>query len=107
MDILTKEEIEEIDKSSNLIKKYNEEIDRESAYEILTKKLELNKTVGDESENESTTKQGRKEKSTVEKVFTSTTARQVGRTVAREITRGILGVIGIGGSSRKKKTGWF
>jgi uncharacterized protein len=34
-------------------------------------------------------------------------ARQVGRTVARELTRGLLGVLGLGGSTRKKRTGWF
>ncbi len=36
-------------------------------------------------------------------------ARQVGRTVARELTRGLLGVLGLGGSTRtrRKKAGWF
>lgn len=40
MDILSQEEIEEINANSKLVKKYAEEIDRESAYEILTKKIE-------------------------------------------------------------------
>lgn len=40
MDILTSEEIQEINGKSKLVKKYAEEIDRESAYEILTKKIE-------------------------------------------------------------------
>ncbi|QYS88350.1 helicase HerA-like domain-containing protein [Flavobacterium davisii] len=40
MDILTPKEIEEINSKSSLVKKYSEEIDRESAYEILTQKLE-------------------------------------------------------------------
>ena len=43
---------------------------------------------------------------TVEKVLKSTTVRQVGTTVARELTRGLLGVLGLGGSSKKKKS-WF
>ena len=47
-----------------------------------------------------------KEPSTVEKVLKSSTARQVGSTVARELTRGLLGVLGLGRSSRKKKS-WF
>jgi len=63
------------------------------------------------SNQEQTNQSGpvRHEKSTVEKVLTSTTARQVGRTVARELTRGLLGVLGIGGSSasRRKKSSWF
>jgi uncharacterized protein len=40
MDILSQTEIDEINANSKLVKKYSEEIDRESAYEILTKKIE-------------------------------------------------------------------
>lgn len=40
MDVLTETEISEINAKSKLVKKYAEEIDRESAYEILTKKIE-------------------------------------------------------------------
>ena len=32
--------------------------------------------------------------------------RQVGRTVMKEVARGLLGVLGLGGSSKRKK-GWF
>lgn len=40
MDILTDSEIQEINTKSKLVKKYNEVLDRESAYEMLTKKIE-------------------------------------------------------------------
>ncbi|WP_029037168.1 helicase HerA-like domain-containing protein [Salinimicrobium xinjiangense] len=40
MDILTKEELKELTANSALIAKYNQEIDRESAYEILTGKID-------------------------------------------------------------------
>ncbi|REG96336.1 helicase HerA-like domain-containing protein [Flavobacterium aquicola] len=40
MDVLTDSEIQEINSKSKLVKKYDEVIDRESAYEILTKKIE-------------------------------------------------------------------
>ncbi len=40
MDILTLEELEVINSNSKLVKKYSEQIDRESAYEILNKKIE-------------------------------------------------------------------
>ncbi|WP_395057382.1 helicase HerA-like domain-containing protein [Flavobacterium sp.] len=40
MDILTEDEIATINSKSKLVAKYAEEIDRESAYEILTKKIE-------------------------------------------------------------------
>lgn len=104
MNILTPDEIESIVSRSGLVLKYNEIIDKESAYEILTKKLEDSEKTEEKQEKDKTEKS--QEPSTVEKVLKSTTARQVGRTVAREITRGILGVLGIGGSSRKKKS-WF
>jgi uncharacterized protein len=40
MDILTDDEIKEINAKSKLVKKYSEVLDRESAYEMLTKKIE-------------------------------------------------------------------
>jgi hypothetical protein len=40
MDILTDDEIETINSNSKLVKKYAEELDRESAYELLNKKIE-------------------------------------------------------------------
>lgn len=40
MDVLSETEIDKIISSSKLAKKYNESIDRDSAYEILTRKLE-------------------------------------------------------------------
>jgi len=33
--------------------------------------------------------------------------RQIGRTVMKEVARGLLGVLGPGVSSSKKKKGWF
>jgi DNA double-strand break repair helicase HerA and related ATPase len=111
MDILSTDEINEIVSKSTLVKKYNETIDRESAYEILTNKLhEAQQSAGqgtDDKPQEHQSASVHEEKSTVEKVLTSTTARQVGRTVARELTRGLLGVLGISGSTRRKKSGWF
>lgn len=41
MDVLTDTELAEINSKSKLVKKYNTEIDRESAYEMLTKKIEI------------------------------------------------------------------
>jgi uncharacterized protein len=102
MDILTESEIDEIVRSSKLVPKYNQTIDRESSYEILNRKLEISQIQKDKPvpqyEYPKTTKRKtRQEKSAFEKVLTSTTTRQVGRTFARELTRGILGVLGLGG----------
>lgn len=95
MDILSPEEIKELTKSSALIDKYNNSFNRESAYEILTKKME--EAADKEIERPATIKRGRpkEEKSFMEEVIESTMARDIGRTFTREITRGILGVLGI------------
>ncbi|RMG87800.1 MAG: DUF853 family protein [Bacteroidetes bacterium] len=117
MDVLTEEEIDAIIRKSRLIKKYNEEIDRESAYEILCGKIEAAREESHqetlrrqrEAGEKASSRRRRKEKSTLEKIMTSTTTRQIGRTIARELTRGLLGAIGIKTTRRRrrKKTGWF
>ncbi len=102
MDVLTKAEIKDIVDRSPLVKKYNKEIDRESAYEILEKKMEAALKAEQKEEIEKqkakakgSTSRRRAEKSTFEKVMSNTTTRQIGRTIAREFTRGLLGVLGI------------
>ena len=54
MDILTDAELQQVINQSKLVAKYNEEIDRESAYEILNKKIEVANV---EAEKAKTTKQ--------------------------------------------------
>ena len=102
MDILTTQEIENVISKSTILKKYSETIDRESAYELLNAKL-ASATISD-TQNKVPSSNKRQPKSTVEKMIDSPLARQVGRTVARELTRGILGVLGLGGSARKGKS---
>ncbi len=121
MDVLSQAEIDTLVKYSDLKDKYSEEIDRESAYEMLTDKLiqmakdeekakEAQEKMKEEAKS-SRSSRGRtaKEEGFLDSVLKSSVGRQVGRTVARELTRGLLGVLGIGGSrSRKKKsTSWF
>ena len=116
MDILTDSEIDAILRKSSLLKKYNEVIDRESAYEILNGKIEEARSEEHEKQmKEQKSEAGKstsrkQEKSTFEKVVNSTTTRQIGRTIARELTRGLLGVLGVKTSTSRrstKKTGWF
>lgn len=109
MDVLTESEINRIIRSSDMIEKYGERIDRESAYEILSAKIE--DAQGESHHEEMNRRSGRRaEQSTFEKVINSTTTRQIGRTVAREITRGILGVLGVKTTTRRtrrRSTSWF
>jgi hypothetical protein len=113
MDILTGSEIESICSQSKILKKYEKIIDRESAYEILSGKIEEAQSEDVQRKLEQQhgdIRHERKEKSTIEKVLTSTTTRAIGSTVAREITRGLLGVLGIKTSTRRtttRKKGWF
>ncbi|HRH99851.1 MAG TPA: DUF853 family protein [Saprospiraceae bacterium] len=109
MDVLTDEEINQLVKNSEIAEYYNEEINRESASEILTKKIEEAEEMElEESGSKEASGSRRKEKSTMEKIMGSTVTKQVGRTVAREITRGLLGMLGIKTSTpRRRKTGWF
>lgn len=105
MDILADAEMNDIIGQSKLARKYNQEIDNESAYEILTAKLE---EAAEKSEQAPPAKAGRPkaEKSVLESVLDSPVARQVGRTAANVITRSLLGALGLGGRSRKKSS-WF
>ena len=115
MDILTDAEINQILATSVMVKKYGQDLDRESAYEILNGKIEAaqeaakQEELKQQQEAPARSASGRREKSTMEKVLNNTTTRQIGRTVARELTRSLLGVLGIGGSSsrKSKKSGWF
>ncbi|MCB0706192.1 MAG: DUF853 family protein [Saprospiraceae bacterium] len=103
MDVLTDAEIKDILDKSELIEFYNKEIDRESAYEILSEKMdkvrEEEAKKARESARQKTTSSrrtsSRKQKSTFDQILDTTTKRQIGRTIARELTRGLLGVLGM------------
>ncbi|MDC6386048.1 DUF853 family protein [Flagellimonas taeanensis] len=87
MDILTDDELKNVLDQSKLIKKYNEEIDRESAYEILNEKIEkAEKEAEKEKEQRPTNRSSSPRRSTrmnpVVKVLTSAT-----------FIRGVMGVL--------------
>jgi uncharacterized protein len=94
MDVLTDAEINQIIADSNLKHKYDEVIDTESAYEILTEKME----------SASNRVQEVLTSDTFSKVMKNPIVRQVGRTAANIITRSILGALGMGGKGSKR---WF
>ncbi len=106
MGVLTDSELDELVNQSSLAKKYNEEVNRDSAYEMLTKKISDHASTSGSIVEKKTSKPV-EEESVVENILDSTVGRQVARTVAREVTRGLLGVLGITGSKRKSKSAWF
>jgi hypothetical protein len=93
MDTITPEEMAAVVSRSTIAQKYERVIDRESAYEILSGKME-NAAPPQPA--------GRKEKSAIEKVVTNPVTRQVSTVIARELTRGLLGVLGLGGRSKRR-----
>jgi DNA helicase HerA-like ATPase len=115
MDILSTSEIDDILRQSSIIRKYNEVIDRESAYEILNGKIEEAQSAEHQAVIEKQrqaaekSRPQRQEKSTFEKVVNNPTTRQIGNTIVRELTRGLLGALGIKSTTRRstKRTGWF
>ena len=95
MDILNDSELKSLIENSKLAKEYNEEIDRESAYELLNKKIEIanQEEAKEKAEKEraaartgsyrrSSSRRRRSSKSSLEKVLTSPT-----------VIRSVLGIL--------------
>src|SRR5690606_14422400 len=72
MDILTDSELQTLNSQSKLVKKYNETIDRESAYELLNKKIE-------QAEAEEAKEKARKEQEALKKAETKEAAKTTTR----------------------------
>lgn len=117
MDILNDAEIDSLIGKSKLVQKYNQVIDSQSAYEILNAKLN---EAAEQSATLERQEQERKEQVELQKqqekqakaearepgFFDSPIVKQAGRTAASIITRSLLGALGLGGRSSKKK-GFF
>lgn len=101
MDILSSLEIDGLVARSGLAKKYNEVIDRQSAAEILDQRLK--ETVSSDQPASEPPKTKEKETSTWTDISRNPMARQVGNTLVRELTRGLLGVLGIRPASRRRR----
>jgi DNA helicase HerA-like ATPase len=96
MDVLQAGEIEEVLRSSELVKEYNKETDRDSAYEILQKKMS-SRDVRPDVPTQPDVPVSRKEGSVVEDILKS----PVTKMLARELTRGLLGVLGLKTTRRR------
>ncbi len=97
MDILLDTEIDHLVANSKLAAKYAKEIDSDSAYEMLTRKLEQ---AAAEAPPEAEKPAGRTAKEP--SFFDNPVVKQVGRTAASVITRSLLGALGLTGRSRKR-----
>ena len=113
MDILNDLEIAGIISKSRLISKYNRTVDKESATDLLNEKIKKldqmesttqmapprrsNTTVPENRPstrtNQPANNRNRREKTTVDKVLDNPLTKQIGRTLTREITRGLMGLL--------------
>ncbi len=91
MDVLTDSEIEELNNQSKLVRKYAEEIDRESAYELLTKKI-------DDAVQQAEAQAKEENQSETKKSSEPSTGSVIGKSVVKVVTsatfiRGVFGVL--------------
>jgi len=103
MDILTDGEIDSLVTKSKIAAKYNEVIDSKSAYEILTEKLE-EATQKDEVKKQQEVEEKEEKKTPAKKekgFFDDPTVKSMTRTAGNTIIRSLLGVLGLGGRSRR------
>ncbi|MEO6188616.1 MAG: helicase HerA-like domain-containing protein, partial [Ginsengibacter sp.] len=92
--------------NSKLLVKYNQVVDRESAYEILNDKLK--QAVQNTTTAATASQQAQKpEPSILEKVADNTIVRSMIRTAGTTIVRSLLGSLGLGGRSSTTVKKWL
>ncbi len=98
MDILTDKELDKINKNSKLVKKYSEVIDRDSAYELLDKKIE--KANEDEAIEKAKAERAKAEKSSSrsrssKRQTQSATSKAIVKVLtSATVIRGVFGILG-------------
>ncbi|MCB0700362.1 MAG: DUF853 family protein [Chitinophagales bacterium] len=103
MDVLDDKEINDLVRQSKLVDKYNKVIDRESAYEILSEKMESAK----EEAPERKVRKEKEEDSMIEKLGKNTVVKSVLRTAGNIIVRSLLGSLGVSTTTRRRKKNYF
>lgn len=98
MDVLTECEIQEINNKSKLVKKYSELIDRESAYEMLNKKIavietEISKKEKEKEEIKVTVPKQRQTQNTTDTVTGTVTKSVLKVLTSATFIRGALGIL--------------
>lgn len=95
MDVLEDSEINQLVSGSKLATKYNQEIDHDSAFEMLERKMEQVQRDQEKANlpgpAPKTTTRTKQDESLIEELSKNTMVRQMGRTLFRELARGILG----------------
>ena len=84
-----------------MIAKYNQSIDKESAYEILMKRMNGEEVSSMEQPAEPVSKPA--EPSVFETILSSSMAQTFGKTLMREGAKAIIGMLGLKATTKKKK----
>ncbi len=93
MDVLNDSEMQALIHASKLYNKYKDNIDPESAFEILNARLQQAQAAQEQAPQPAARTTAAQGKSTLDKVLDSTVTRQIARTATTTITRGLLGVL--------------
>ena len=108
MDVLSEEEVNAINSKSRLVAKYNEEVDSDSAYEMLNEKLKEAEEKGIAVAAAKKTKPVKPEPTAFEKIANHTIVKSMVRTAGNGIVRSLLGALGMGGrSTSTRRKSWF
>jgi len=102
MDVLSDSEIEALVKKSKIADKYNKVVDNESAYEILTEKLKI--AAKSNTEEKETQEQEKRPAAKEKGILDNPIVRSMTRTAGNTIVRSLLGVLGLGGTTRRRKS---
>ncbi|TVZ51662.1 helicase HerA-like domain-containing protein [Dokdonia sp. Hel_I_53] len=92
MDILSQKEIQGINDRSELVEKYNEEIDRESAYELLQQKIE--KANEAEAKEKAKSERAKASKTSSRKTQSATSKALIKVLTSATVIRGVFGILG-------------
>jgi DNA helicase HerA-like ATPase len=105
MDILADAEIDSIVSHSKIAGKYNQVVDSQSAYEILTDKLnDAAKKDEQQKQQEQETKEDKRPVTHEKGILDNPIVKSMTRTAGNTIVRGLLGVLGLGGRGRSRKS---
>ncbi len=97
MDVLTDAEVADLTSRSALVAKYENTVNKDSAYEMLTSRMEQ---AVQNAPADMKTKPVKEEPGMVEQVLTSRAGRTFTNTLMREGAKAILGMFGLGGRRR-------
>ena len=102
---MTEAEIDTLIGKSKIAPKYNQQVDSESAYEILNQKL--NEAAKEDEQNKQRKAEEKAERKTTKQdkgFFDDPIVKSMTRTAGNTIVRSLLGVLGLGGRTRRRRS---